>query len=353
MWTLVVATLENEGGLVNRISFIILLFSAISIGQNPPTVTTGTSKAHHPRWRKHKTVTTVPAVSGTTGFSVDECSPSDHFELICALPYTARPRQIDQSCGHCGDAEQSSMSPDKVLAEEWQNFQKTNFCASGQPTQITTADFKELQTLVDAIPDFQYGNPHAGGSGPPLDRSKLQNLPALSSGKTLHEGDLVTYVGYLAEEHYSPSSASSTGESVNCHFTDQPNVDIHIALSETQIRVDTHAKASVKDPILCETVSAELIPHYRPENWEFAQLEQVSDRQVKLTGQLFFDGSHHPCGPHHSRSDPSRAASWEIHPVYDIQVCRNSSGSCDPTRDSDWKSMDSALQEFGSTIEEQ
>jgi len=333
---------------------LVFVASLFPFAQNALSQTTSSTKAQHPRWKKKPPSTAVPGATGTEfdpNSPDTSCSPTDHFQLLCALPYTGRPRQIDQSCGHCGNAEQSSMSAPEVLGEEWQNFQKNNLCA-GQPQSpslITTADLKELQALVDAIPGFKYGNPHGGGSGPPPDRSKLRNLPALSSGKTFHEGDLVTYVGFLVEEHYSPPDAHSAGESVNCGFSDHSNVDIHIALSDSKIQFDPKAKAAVRDPILCKTASAEMTPHYRPEIWEVADLERVSDRQVKITGQLFFDGSHHPCGPQHGSSDPSRIASWEIHPIYEFQVCKTSTSPC---ADSDWQTMDEALQEMKSPVEE-
>ena len=336
---------------------LVVLFFASSIfiyAQNPPSQTTSTTTTHHPRWKKKPASSEGSGPAGTVfdpNSPDNSCSPTDNFQLLCALPYTGRPRQIDQSCGHCGNAEQSSMSAQEVLAEEWQNFQKNNLCAEQPqpPTLIATADLKELQVLVDAIPGFKYGNPHGSSSGPPPDRSKLRDLPALSSGKTLHEGDLVTFVGYLVEEHYSPPSASSAGESVNCVFSDHPNVDIHIALSDTKVPFDPKASAAVRDPILCQTASAEMIPHSRPETWEVTDLESVSDRQVKVTGQLFFDGSHHPCGPKHGKSDPSRIASWEIHPIYEFQVCKTSSSPC---KDSDWETIDQALQESKSPVEE-
>ena len=198
---------------------LVLLFTAsmFTYLQNASSQTTSTTTAHHPRWKK-KPVS--GEASGPAGTAFDpnspdtSCSPTDHFQLLCALPYTGRPRQIDQSCGHCGNAEQGNLPAQEVLAEEWQNFQKNNLCAEQPqpPTLIATADLKELQGLVDAITGFKYGNPHGGGgSGPPPDRSKLRSLPALSNGKTLREGDLVIYVGYLVEEHYSPRTRTVQG----------------------------------------------------------------------------------------------------------------------------------------------
>jgi hypothetical protein len=51
----------------------------------------------------------------------------------------------------------------------------------------------------------------------------------------------------------------------------------------------------------------------------------IGEQQVRITGQLFFDGSHHPkpcSGSLANTGDPVRATSWEIHPIYSIEICR-------------------------------
>src|SRR5690242_5084365 len=108
---------------MSKVLAVFFMVSLLAAGQNPPGGATAAGGAHHPRWRKHKPTPPTPTESTGTSFSVDTCNPADHFELLCALPYTGRARQIDQSCGHCGDAERSTMSAQKILAEEWQNFQ--------------------------------------------------------------------------------------------------------------------------------------------------------------------------------------------------------------------------------------
>jgi hypothetical protein len=282
-------------------------------------------------------------------FSPATCN-ADHFQLFCQLPYDGRAREIDRSCGHCGT---SDLSGDKLNAELSQNFQKTNLCSpSDAPLLVTGADLANLQGQVDALPGFRYGNPHAGGFGPPTDRGPLTHMKGVD-GKNLQEGVVVRFVGFMAEEHYSPASTSDTGESVNCGANDHPNVDIHIALVDHAERLPKKATAAEKDAILCPSVTAEMIPQFRPDDWEFAQLELISDRQVRVTGQLFFDGSHKPCGPHHGSSDPRRIASWEIHPIYAFEVCKRDGAACNPTLDSDWQSITDALKALGSDIDEQ
>jgi hypothetical protein len=299
--------------------------------------------AHHHGRHRHPSSSSPSNSNHSTVFSNQSCN-SDHFQLLCVLPYDGRPREIDSSCGHCGDALESGLSGAKLTAELAQNFQKDNLCApAGSPAIITTQDLQKLQEHVNAIPNFDYGNSHAGGFGPPSDRAPLRNLAPVNN-KNLQEGTVVRYAGFMVEEHYSPRSSSESGESVNCGASDHPNVDIHIALGDKPERLAKKADAAEKDRILCPTITAEMIPHFRPDDWEIEQLETISDRQVRVTGQLFFDGSHRACGdPRRANSDPRRVSSWEIHPVYAFEVCKSITGTCDINRDADWESLPDAL----------
>ena len=50
---------------------------------------------------------------------------------------------------------------------------------------------------------------------------------------------------------------------------------------------------------------------------------------VRVTGQLFFDSSHVPCaGGKEVRTNPRRFSLWEIHPIYQFEVC---TADCDGT----------------------
>lgn len=102
-------------------------------------------------------------------------------------------------------------------------------------------------------------------------------------------------------------------ESVSCHNGKVSFVDIHLTLARTK-------KAN-----LCKSIGAEIIPHFRP-----------------LKGHLFFDGSHHPCGdPNMTSHDPLRRSDWEIHPVYSIDVCSNTTlASCGVSTESVWTPFD-------------
>jgi hypothetical protein len=252
----------------------------------------------------------------------DDARAADKFPKKC-IPFgsAAVHHSIDVTCGLPG----KPANP----ASSLQNTAKNNFCAKGSAQQIRIADLTTLQQAVDDA-HIQYGNPFRGEHGPPDDRDQLKHLP----GMTLGEGNLVFFVGYVLDPHYSPKKASQTGESVNCNRKGHPSSDIHLNLSEEPVEL---TKAN-KTRELCKTGSAEIIPHYRPDSWDPTALEQAQDHPIKITGQLFFDGSHKPCtGNAPKRGDPARASVWEIHPIYKIDVCSSTDlGECNPNDASVW-----------------
>lgn len=258
----------------------------------------------------------------------------DFFHFECKPPYQGPPHDVDRECGNSGDAEDLDLPSAKIAAEVAQNLAKDNLCLTGTPTLVTIADLIDLQDQVDNLPNFPYGNSHRGQFGPPEHRELLTTLAPTPSGKHLAEGDLVRYVGFLVEAHYAGA------ESVNCSFTDRSNVDIHVALFDSPITITKKEKAATKNPKLCKTISAEVIPHHRPTEWELPNLlDQTSEQQVRITGQLFFDGSHHPkpcSGSLANTGDPVRTSSWEIHPVYTIEVCTKST-PCAPNGTVGWE----------------
>ena len=46
----------------------------------------------------------------------------------------------------------------------------------------------------------------------------------------------------------------------------------------------------------------------------------LGSNPVRIRGPLFFDASHVPCAPD-KEANPARLWLWEIHPVYAIDVC--------------------------------
>jgi len=102
------------------------------------------------------------------------------------------------------------------------------------------------------------------------------------------EGSLVQFVGFIIEAHYSNVDS---GESVNCNLPGEPTNDIHIAVGQAL------------DAPECTSITAEIIPHFRPHVWTLLatlngtdgpRLRQQAklDRPLRFTGQLMFDASH-------------------------------------------------------------
>ena len=137
------------------------------------------------------------------------------------------------------------------------------------------------------------------------------------------EGTLVRYVAFLSHPRYAGK------ETVNCksNAEGQEWYDIHMDLARRN-----------GEPA-CRTVTAGIIPHYRPNVWavEFLRMVEEHGLPVRITGQLFFDASHRPCKSDADAINPKRATIWEIHPVYNIEVCKNSTlQACSAENDDRW-----------------
>jgi hypothetical protein len=201
------------------------------------------------------------------------------FNPVCTLPFAGvRNPPIDDTCG----IEGRSSDP----ATQAENMGKNNFCAATQlPGVITYEELVNLQSQSANIP---------------------RSLPDRTMLRTIGEGRYVSYVAFIKDAHYSDVAA---GEAVNCNIPGNGTNDIHIVL--------------LKDPNddECLSTTAEMSPHYRPPDWTPENLLKASaGHPVRIQGQLFFDGSHTPCSGS-SSPNPKRASLWEIHPVYSVDVC--------------------------------
>jgi hypothetical protein len=247
----------------------------------------------------------------------------DHCPKGSPLPFAAieLKHPIDSACGIDGQPTASANS-------RLQNAVKNNFCATsptGQPETFTPEMLVGLQA-----------NTHVP-SGPgkePSDRKPLQDLG---------EGKLIRVKAFLVEAHHADLGS---GETVNCLGATEELNDVHIAFG---------AQADTQE---CDSVTAEISPHYRPASWNEIGHDEIwnsttnkyrtdpgTDARLKshpyrVTGQLFFDASHSVCPCGISHCSPVRASLWEIHPVYDIEVCKAGS-PCDENNDADWLAFDS------------
>jgi hypothetical protein len=252
--------------------------------------------------------------------------PQQKFKPGCTVPFEPTPkiRPIDNTCRNAGEFEDNA-TPE----HEAQNRAKNMLCAVGtdgqvqqDPIPVSLATFDDLQeNVLEAEIDF------GSSDNLPKDRSLLKDIGMNPSGVTVGEGSYVVFVGYMLENH-------ATGkESVNCGATGVRNYDIHIALVGQGM---TNA---------CKSVTAEVIPHYRPDAWYKTYYAQyysaLQSHPWRVKGHLFFDGSHRPCGdPLKKDNDPKRRSSWEIHPVYSMDVCKNTTlAACKADDESKWTPM--------------
>lgn len=236
----------------------------------------------------------------------------------CPIPFATvqQHHDIDDSCTADGNAGRP--------AQKAQNDAKNNFCAGGTPAEITTLSFQKLQAAAKKA-----GVSFGSDSQLPEDRTALRDVYTTSKGDKIGEGSLVQLVAFVLDAHYSNVSG---GESVNCKVNGKENNDIHILLGRT---VNTQP---------CGSVTAEMSPHFRPVGWTDAALNDTNGHPVRLTGQLFFDASHRPCTPGHPQN-PKRISLWEIHPIYAVDVCKNTTlPACDRAEESVWTPLEAGPQ---------
>jgi hypothetical protein len=130
---------------------------------------------------------------------------------------------------------------------------------------------------------------------------------------------------FVLDAHYSNLK---NGENVNCTTPGKLDNDIHVSLGATPSSDE------------CFGINAEISPHFRPTTWaDFDDWEFT--HPVMMVGQLFYDASHRPCTQNH-RASPARISSWEIHPVYSIFICTNSTvQACPANNPNVWTPFDS------------
>lgn len=126
----------------------------------------------------------------------------------------------------------------------------------------------------------------------------------------------MVFVGYILESHFGGS------ESANCDQTTRQNVDIHLALVTQKPSTLSLTNLDTE----CASVTAEIISHHRPTDWELlgrmtgtpaaqkltkAQQRLADEdlqRPLRFKGQLLFDASHELCtsGGYRTTGNPPR-----------------------------------------------
>jgi hypothetical protein len=218
--------------------------------------------------------------------------------------------------------------PVPSAAKKRQNAAKNDLWVAGLATSMAFADFSALQLAV--------------GNSPKLASSRkvVQTLRKVTNGD-VGEGSLVQLVAHMRDAHIAdclnpaPPKIGEFGEAVNCNYLGVKANDFHITLMPV----------NEPDGNECDSVTAEIIPHFRPDAWQMLDQQTPTNTIVRLTGTLFFDDSHRPCDPktHQpaSASDPPRRSVWEIHPVYGLDVCTAATpGQCTPANAAVWVPYD-------------
>jgi hypothetical protein len=248
----------------------------------------------------------------------------------CPIPFAgiAKHRPIDDTCLARGDVPDPPVEPNDP-AHALQNLAKNNFCATGTPALVTFTSFKKLQQKLDQkVPVAKtWDRTHL-----PADRSLFLGVHTTSEGATIGEGTVVTFTGWLMKLRKGGSESCNCGAA---NGTAKDMIDMHLVLISSSDRENAPE---------CKSVTVEISPHFRPDQWDGDTLLSASHHPLRFTGQLMYDAAHRPCSgspPTPGSQAPSRVSSWEIHPVYAIDVCKKKSlTSCKADNDSVWTPLD-------------
>ncbi|HLL75883.1 MAG TPA: hypothetical protein VK421_11550 [Pyrinomonadaceae bacterium] len=281
----------------------------------------------------------APALRGTATSTNVPAAAQDHsFDPGCELPFKPiqKKQPIDGQCPKGGHSALIGAKPEHVL----QNLAKNNFCAKGDPTPVNYDAFVALQAAVNDMGDsLNWGS----GQKLPADRGVLRDLKIKDGARslTVGEGSKVVFVGFVSAYEFADTHG---GEDVNCNLNGAENNDIHLTLRTTPGLI-LKRPATLPDP-RCNSVSAEISPHFRPAAWD--RLASATSNAVftkyplRITGALTFDAEHKPCaGGKPATGSPVRISVWEIHPVYAVDVCKFTTlARCKATDDSAWTPFD-------------
>jgi hypothetical protein len=255
---------------------------------------------------------------------------AEPFSVDCQLPFAsiAKHRPIDDNCPARGEVPDPPVDPND-LAHALQNMAKNNFCATGTPALVTFTSFKKLQHKLDqkAPVAKTWDRDHL-----PADRSVFLGIHTTSEGATIGEGTVVRFAAWLMKVRKGSEESCNCGKT---NHTAKDMIDMHVVLISSSDRENTPE---------CKSVTAEISPHFRPDQWDGDTLLSANDHPLRFTGQLMYDAAHRPCSGSPatpaSRA-PARVSSWEIHPVYAIDVCKKKSlSSCKADNDSVWTPLD-------------
>jgi hypothetical protein len=241
------------------------------------------------------------------------------------MPFSVK-RTIDLLCDNDGNASKQ--------AKKQSNKAKNNFSAVGPVVELGFADFDSLQKRIDRSPGtFRHRTGNKDGYEG-FSRAALRNFLKVKHGNdvsSIGEGSAVVLEAIvMGARHANSWPLGGNGESVNCDSNRMNRSDIHIELVEQIGDIGNSRKR----------LTAEISPHYRPIVWERFDthsltsphvvditdingakplrgqpgIKELIGQRVRIHGHLYFDDVHRPC------FKSCRLSTWEIHPVYSIDV---------------------------------
>jgi hypothetical protein len=235
----------------------------------------------------------------------------DDFKLPagCMAPGLGAIATLPDTFASCGNVGSESNGTPATGAKALEDTAKNNFCADA--TKPVTIDFKTLRAMQAPA--------EAKKAALATSRKPIEGFFSFKGG-IIGEGTVVRLMALIKDAHISDCRAKSTtkGEAVNCHQLGIDHNDFHVPLMDP---------GKPQDHDECNSVTAEISPHFRPEAWKTIDLQTPTENAVRITGPLFFDDSHDVCAidPKTGKmaGSPARSSLWEIHPVYSIEVCVN------------------------------
>jgi hypothetical protein len=257
-----------------------------------------------------------------------------HLTAGCTLPFASIAPTSD-AFASCDNSGRSIGGPLPALTKRLESQAKNNFCAdTSEVVPMHFEDFSRLEANTDRTQlDLKSS------------RSDLAVVPGVVvHGHEVGEGTVVQFVAMMRAAHISdcrkPAPGKSGGEAVNCNQLGMDKNDIHIVLMPLDATEHTSE---------CDSVTAEMIPHFRPAAWNDLDLRTPTENPVRLTGPLFYDNSHTACVD--GKGSPARRTVWEIHPAYGLEVCQKTTeAECKVDSTTAWVPYDQWVRQPGVSV---